>query len=61
MKLLQRLQRTAALLFSLILLSAPAAPMASKAVDTVKTVRVGWHEAPYFITDQYGRRSCAWK
>ncbi|MBR6221285.1 MAG: transporter substrate-binding domain-containing protein [Clostridia bacterium] len=22
-----------------------------------KTVRVGWHEAPFFVTDQYGRRS----
>ncbi len=22
-----------------------------------KVIRVGWHEAPYFITDQHGRRS----
>ena len=22
-----------------------------------KTVRVGWHEAPYFITDQFGRKT----
>ena len=24
---------------------------------TTKTVRVGWHEAPYFITDHFGRHS----
>lgn len=25
--------------------------------DDSKVVRVGWHEPPYFITDQYGRKS----
>ena len=36
----------------LILLSLPA-----YAAPATKTVRVGWHEAPYFITDQFGRHS----
>ena len=36
----------------LLLLSLPA-----HAAPATKTVRVGWHEAPYFITDQFGRHS----
>lgn len=40
-----------ALLFTLAPLSALAGTPAAK------TVRVGWHEAPYFITDQFGRYS----
>ena len=32
-------------------------PFTAQAQDAEKTVRIGWHEAPYFITDQYGRRS----
>ena len=35
-----------------------AAPLAAFAGDKEKkTVRVGWHEPPYFITDQAGRKS----
>ena len=30
---------------------------ASVRADERKTVRVGWHEPPHFITDQYGRKS----
>ena len=32
-------------------------PLSVYAQGEVKTVRVGWHEAPYFIEDQYGRWS----
>ena len=35
-----------------------AVPLAAQAKEPEKkVVRVGWHEEPYFITDQYGRRS----
>ena len=34
-----------------------AAPVTVFAKENRKTIRVGWHEEPYFITDQYGRRS----
>lgn len=32
-------------------------PVTSFAQEANRTVRVGWHEAPYFITDKSGRRS----
>ena len=32
-------------------------PMSASAQSSGKTVKVGWHEAPYFVTDQFGRRS----
>ena len=37
--------------------TATAAPLTARAQTPEKTVRVGWHEEPYFITDQYGRYS----
>ena len=44
---------TLLLILILILTSVPVIVAASEG----KTVRVGWHEAPYFITDQFGRKS----
>lgn len=41
----------------LILMLLMLLPAAVSARETEKTVRVGWHEEPYFIIDQYGRRS----
>ena len=42
----------------LLLLLNIAAPFAAHAQETEKkVVRVGWHEVPYFIEDQYGRWS----
>ena len=35
----------------------PAAVFADDSGQQTKTVRVGWHEVPYFITDENGRRS----
>ena len=32
-------------------------PTTAYVQNTGKTIRVGWHEAPYFIRDKYGRRS----
>ena len=46
--------------FLLVLLSivAQAAPVLTvNAEDTRTVVRVGWHEPPYFITDETGRKS----
>ena len=46
------------IILSLLLLLNEAAPYVSHAQGTDrKTVRVGWHEVPYFIEDQYGRWS----
>ncbi len=50
------MRRTAALLLVLVL-AAALLPAAAYAQRERKTVRVGWHEVPYFITDQYGRHS----
>lgn len=44
-------------ILALSLVLALMAPFAAIAGKSAKTVRVGWHEAPYFVTDQYGRRS----
>ena len=38
-----------------MILSVPFAANAQK--DAKKVVRVGWHEPPYFITDEDGRQS----
>ncbi|MCR4774750.1 MAG: transporter substrate-binding domain-containing protein [Saccharofermentans sp.] len=32
-------------------------PVPVSAEKSKKTVRVGWHESPHFITDQYGRKT----
>ena len=55
---LSRMKRVAVLLLCMILAAACLLPAIACARETErKTVRVGWHEPPYFITDQYGRRS----
>ena len=55
---ISRLKRFAIVLFCLILASGMLLPGAARAEESgQKTVRVGWHEPPYYITDQYGRRS----
>lgn len=50
-----RIRRFAALLFCAVLAASALTPLAACAQQARKTVRVGWHEEPYFITDQYGR------
>lgn len=40
-----------------VLYALPAAAFAEDSGQQTKTVRVGWHEVPYFITDENGRRS----
>ena len=55
---ISRLKRFAIVLFCLILASGMLLSGAARAEESgQKTVRVGWHEPPYYITDQYGRRS----
>jgi len=50
--------RCFALLLSLILLLASVVAFSLHAyAEPSRTVRVGWHEPPYFITDQYDRHS----
>ena len=46
---------TLLLLFLIVNLAVPFAVRAQEAEQ--RTVRVGWHEEPYFIRDQYGRES----
>ena len=52
-----RAKRPIALMLALLtaFLMLPFAAFSGEAEP--KVVRVGWHEPPYFITDQYGRRS----
>ena len=50
-------KRVAMLILCLVMITVMAAPLAAGEQETGKTVRVGWHEEPYFITDRYGRRS----
>ena len=60
MKRTMRTLRPRALLGAILLILmaiAALSPLAVRAENRGKTVRIGWHEAPYFITDQYGRRS----
>ena len=51
------IKRAAALLLALLLAASFLTPLTAHAQSGEKVVRVGWHEAPYFITDSYGRRS----
>ncbi len=55
MKLTKR--RILGILLSVSLLAALMLPGSGAAQNERRTVRVGWHEVPYFITDQYGRWS----
>ena len=45
------------ILFAVLILLTAMTVSVSALESEQKTVRVGWHEVPYFITDQYGRRS----
>ena len=56
-ELTERIRRCFALLLCFLLTAALALPAGARAEETGRTIRVGWHEEPYFITDQYGRRS----
>ena len=49
--------RLSALLLLIVLAGGMLLPAGAFAQEERKTVRVGWHEAPYFIIDQYGRYS----
>ncbi|MBQ6121158.1 MAG: amino acid ABC transporter substrate-binding protein, partial [Clostridia bacterium] len=50
-------RRFATLLICLCLAVAALLPLAASAQETRKTVRVGWYESPFNITDRHGRRS----
>ena len=53
-----RLNRILSIVFALLLavpLALPAAVFAEDAAEETTTIRVGWHEVPYFITDENGR------
>ena len=52
-----RAKRLAALLLALFSIAAFLLPGAASAQTPGKTVRVGWHNAPFFMTDALGRRS----
>ncbi len=53
----QKIRRILSFALCLLLAGALAWSMAALAEESGKTVRVGWHEPPYFITDSHGRRS----
>ena len=56
----RRIIRILSIIMALLLavpLAVPAAVSAADEGKKTKTVKVGWHEVPYFITDENGRRS----
>ncbi len=54
----RRLRQTAVIITAMTLIMNIVAPITTFASDTgEKTVRVGWHEPPYFIKDENGRQS----
>ena len=56
--IISRIKRISVFLLSVILIAILLVPITSFAQeDDQKVVRVGWHEEPYFITDEYGRKS----
>ena len=58
--LFTRMKRPLAFLLCLILAAFALLPNTLNVhaeEDDTKTIRVGWHEEPYFITDEYGRKS----
>ena len=55
-KLLKRMMMVFLFLAFIVNGATPVTGYAAQGADA-KVVRVGWHEAPYFITDKYGRRS----
>ncbi len=53
----RKIRRILSFALCLLLAGALAWSTAALAEESGKTVRVGWHEPPYFITDSHGRRS----
>ena len=49
-------RRFAALLLCFFLAAALILPLSANAESASKTVRVGWYESPFNITDALGRR-----
>ena len=54
---IHRSRRFATLLICLCLAVTALLPLAAIAQEPRKTVRVGWYESPFNITDSHGRRS----
>ena len=52
-----RIIKTALLLLCAVIFTALFSVLSVQGADPGKNVRVGWHEEPYFITDNYGRCS----
>ncbi|SDA14370.1 diguanylate cyclase (GGDEF) domain-containing protein [Ruminococcus sp. YE71] len=50
-------KRITAVLLCLVMMTVLMPQLPVRAQTTGRTVRVGWHEAPYFITDENGRHS----
>ena len=47
----------ATVLISIVIICISVSPIATLAAEKKETVRVGWYESPFNITDEYGRRS----
>ena len=56
MKHRRKVRRCAAFLLCAVMVAALLLPLPAFAQEEEKVVRVGWHEAPYFYVDQFGRR-----
>ena len=50
-------KRFTALLLAVLLAAAVLLPLAAKAEEEEKVVRVGWFESPFYMEDSFGRRS----
>ena len=50
-------KRLVAIMVCLAMAMVFALPLAAQAEEPVKTVRVGWYESPFNMTDEFGRRS----
>ena len=50
-------RRFAAVLLCFVMVCVFISPIASLAAETEQTIRVGWYESPFNMTDQFGRRS----
>ena len=54
---MRKLNQIPAVMLFMILTAFFLVPFAVHADEKNKTIRVGWHDAPYFMKDQDGRRS----
>ena len=50
-------KRLMAILLCAVMAASFAVPVVAHAQEPGKTVRVGWYESPFNMTDQFGRRS----